>query len=108
MVSYYTGSDLIEIRDLGLKVKVTVTENVCKNDEKNVTNSNLYIFFKLDSISIGNLITVILIPNMTILHNKYLKKVLLTKNILRGCELAQKAVIFSLCNCANQLRYRGL
>ena len=35
MVSYYTGSDPIEIGDLGSKVKVTVTENVCKIDEKN-------------------------------------------------------------------------
>ena len=35
MVSYYTGADPIEIGDLGSKVKVTVTENVCKIDEKN-------------------------------------------------------------------------
>ena len=32
MVAYCTGSDPIEFGD---KVKVTVTENVCKNDEKN-------------------------------------------------------------------------
>ena len=35
MVAYYTGSDPIEIGDLGSKVKFTVTENVSKNDEKN-------------------------------------------------------------------------
>ena len=35
MVAYRTGSNPIEIGDLGSKVKVTVTENVCKNDEKN-------------------------------------------------------------------------
>ena len=34
-VAYRTGSDPIEIGDLGSKVKVTVTENVCKSDEKN-------------------------------------------------------------------------
>ena len=33
-VANCTGSDPIEIGDLGLKVKVTVTENVSKNDEK--------------------------------------------------------------------------
>ena len=35
MVAYCTGSDPIEFGDLGSKVKVTVTENVSKNDEKN-------------------------------------------------------------------------
>ena len=35
MVAYQTGSNPIEIGDLGSKVKVTVTENVFKNDEKN-------------------------------------------------------------------------
>ena len=35
MVAYRTGSNPIEIGDLGLKGKVTVTENVSKNDEKN-------------------------------------------------------------------------
>ena len=35
MVAYRTGSNPIEIGDLGSKVKVTVTENVCKNDEIN-------------------------------------------------------------------------
>ena len=34
MVGYRTGSNPIEIGDLGSKVKVTVTKNVCKNDEK--------------------------------------------------------------------------
>ena len=36
MVAYRTGSNPIEIGDLGLKVKVTVTENVCKNDKKKI------------------------------------------------------------------------
>ena len=35
LIAYNTGSNPIEIGDLGSKVKVTVTENVCKNDEKN-------------------------------------------------------------------------
>ena len=35
MVAYNTGSDPIEFGDLGSKVKVTVTENVYKDDEKN-------------------------------------------------------------------------
>ena len=35
MVANKTGSDPIEIGDLGSKVKVTATENVCKKDEKN-------------------------------------------------------------------------
>ena len=35
MVAYRIGSNPIEIGELGLKVKVTVTENVCKNDDKN-------------------------------------------------------------------------
>ena len=35
MIAYYTGSSPIEMGDLGSKVKVTVTENVFKNDEKN-------------------------------------------------------------------------
>ena len=35
MAAYRTGSDFIEIGDLGLKVKGTVTENVSQNDEKN-------------------------------------------------------------------------
>ena len=34
MVAYKTGSDPIEIGDLGSKVKVMLTENVRKNDEK--------------------------------------------------------------------------
>ena len=36
MVAYNTGSNLIEIGNLGSKVKVTVTENVSKNDEKSL------------------------------------------------------------------------
>ena len=35
MVAYHIGLNPIEIDELGSKVKVTVTENVCKNDEKN-------------------------------------------------------------------------
>ena len=34
MVAYRNGSNPIEVVDLGLKVKVTVTENVSQNDEK--------------------------------------------------------------------------
>ena len=65
MVAYCTGSNPIEIGDLGSKVKVTVTENVCKNDEK-----NLNIFEIKSHHSMGNFIAVIMIPNMTILQNK--------------------------------------
>ena len=35
MAAYRIDSNPIEIGDLGSKVKVTVTENVCKNDDKN-------------------------------------------------------------------------
>ena len=71
MVAYNTGLDPIEIGDLGSKVKVTVTENVCKNDEKKFAkNSYLNIFEIKSHHSIGNFIAVILIPNMTILQNK--------------------------------------
>ena len=38
MVAYNTSSDPIEIGELGSKLKVTVTENVCKNDVKNSPN----------------------------------------------------------------------
>ena len=49
MVAYRTGSNPIEIGNLGSKVKVTVTENVCKMDEKKIAkNSNLDIFEILD------------------------------------------------------------
>ena len=42
-----------------------------KNDEKKIAkNSNLDIFEIRSHHSIGNFIAVILIPNMTILHNK--------------------------------------
>ena len=34
MIAYCTGSSPIEMGDIGSKVKVTVTENVSKNDEK--------------------------------------------------------------------------
>ena len=72
MAAYNTGSESIEIGDLGSKVKVTVSENVCKNDEKKKTakNSHLDIFEIRSHHSIGNFIAVILIPNMTILQNK--------------------------------------
>ena len=71
MVAYNTGSDPVEFGDLGSKVKVTVTENVCKNDKtKFAKNSNLDIFEIKSLHSIGNFIAVILIPNMTILHKK--------------------------------------
>ena len=74
MVAYNTVSDPIEFGDLGSNFKVTVTENVCKNDEKwwkkFAKNSNLDIFEIRSNHSIGNFIAVILIPNMTILHNK--------------------------------------
>ena len=71
MVAYNTGSNPIEFGDLGSKVKVTVTENVCKNDEKKIAkNSNLDIFEIRSHYSIGSFIAVILIPNMTILHNE--------------------------------------
>ena len=71
MAAYNTGSNPIEFGDLGSKVKVTVTENVCKNDKKKFAkNSNLDIFEIRSHHSIGNFIAVILIPNMTILQNK--------------------------------------
>ena len=44
MDAYSTGSDPIEIGDLGFKVKVTVTENLSKNDEKIAKISTLNIF----------------------------------------------------------------
>ena len=72
MIAYYTDSSPIEMGDLGSKVKVTVIENVFKNDEKKkiTKNSNLNIFQIRSHRSIGNLITVSLIPNMTTLNNK--------------------------------------
>ena len=36
MAAFRTGLDPIEIGDLGSKFKVTVTENSCLNDEKNL------------------------------------------------------------------------
>ena len=44
MVAYCTSSNPIEIGDLGPKVKVTMTENVFKNDEKNSLKLNYYYF----------------------------------------------------------------
>ena len=72
MAAYCTGSNPIEIGDLGSKVKVTVTENVCKNDGKKSPkiHIDLDIFEIRSHHSIGNFIAVILIPNMTILQKK--------------------------------------
>ena len=50
MVAYNTGSDPIEIGDLGSKVKVTVTENVFENDEKNSPKIHIKTFLKSDLI----------------------------------------------------------
>ena len=36
MVSYISGQIKFKDDDLGSKVKVTVTENVCENDDKNL------------------------------------------------------------------------
>ena len=45
MVAHRIGSNPIEIDDLGSKVKVTVTKNVSKNDEKKIAkNSTINIF----------------------------------------------------------------
>ena len=60
MVAYTTGSNPFEIGDLGSKVKVTLTENVRKNDEKwwknFAKNSNLDIFEIRSHHSIGILL----------------------------------------------------
>ena len=57
MVSYNTDSDPIEFGDLGSKVKITVIENVYKNDEKKFAkNSNRDIFEIKSHHSIGNLL----------------------------------------------------
>ena len=45
MVAFCTGLDPIDIGDLGSNIKVTVTENVCKKNEKNRQKLNLDIFF---------------------------------------------------------------
>ena len=77
MAAYNTSSDPIEFGYLGSKVKVTVTENVCKNDKKKIAkNSNLKIFEIRSHYSIGNFIAVILVPNMTILHNRIIPKII--------------------------------
>ena len=87
MVAYNTVSNPIEFDDLGSKVKVTVTENVCENDEKGwkkfAKNSNLDIFEIRSHHSIGNFIAVILIPNMTILHHKWFQE-LSMKNLKKS------------------------
>ena len=45
IVPYRTGSDPIEIGDIDSKVKVTMTENACLNDENKIAkNSNVNIF----------------------------------------------------------------
>ena len=75
MVAYNTGSNPIEFGDLGSKVKVTVTKNVCKNDKKKFAkNFNLDIFEIKSHHSIGNFIAVILTPKMTILEKNEKKK----------------------------------
>ena len=75
MVAYNTGSDPIEFGDLGSKVKVTVTENVSKNYEKKIAkNSTINIFENKPYCLIEHFIAVILIPNKTILYNKYYEK----------------------------------
>ena len=50
MVAKDTGSDPIEIGDLGSKDKVTVTENVPKIDEKKSLKIQLSIFLKINLI----------------------------------------------------------
>ena len=49
MVAYRTDSDHIEIGYLGSNVKVTVTENVAKNDEKDRFEG--YMFQILDALA---------------------------------------------------------
>ena len=71
MVAYNTGSNPIEIGDLGSKVKVTVTENVSKIDEKIAKNSTINIFENRSYYLIEHFIAVILIPNIP-----YFKKIL--------------------------------
>ena len=74
MAAYCTGSDPIEIGDFGSEGKVTATIKVSKYDEKIfVKNSTVNIFLNLKPF-IWKHIAVILIPNMTILYNKYSKK----------------------------------
>ena len=48
VVNGCSGLGIIDISDLGSKVKVTVTENVSQNNEKKkfFTNSNEDIFFQ--------------------------------------------------------------
>ena len=65
MVASNTGSDPIEIGDLGSKVKGTVTENVSKNDEKIAKKSTINIFENKPYCLIEHFIVVILIPNMS-------------------------------------------
>ena len=50
MITYNTGSDPIEFGDLGSKVKVTVSENVYKNDEKNSPKIKILTSFKSNLI----------------------------------------------------------
>ena len=80
MVAFCTGSDPIEIGDLGSKVKVTVTENVSKNDEKKFAkNSTINIFENKTYCSIDHFIAVILIPNTVHTVNKYSEKFAIKK-----------------------------
>ena len=79
--------------------------------KKFAKNSNLNIFEIILIIRLEILLPSFwyqIWPYCTIINEKFKKKVLLTKNILRGCELTRKTLICLLCNCANQLLYRGL
>ena len=68
MVAYRTGSDPIEIGNIGLKVKVTVIENVCRNDEKKISKNSIINIFENKSYHLReHFVAVLLIPNMTIL-----------------------------------------
>ena len=55
------------------KVKVTVRENVSENYEKIVKNSTINIFENKAYHLIEHFIAFILIPNLTILDNRYSK-----------------------------------
>ena len=70
MVAYHTGLNPIEIGDIGLKVKVTVAKNVSQNDEKYRQNFKYRHFFIKTHHFTDHFITVILIPNMTLLCNE--------------------------------------
>ena len=62
-VAYSTGSDPNEIGDFGSKVKVTMKQNVSKDDNENLRNIQMKKNFN-ESLSFDRN----LIPNMTILN----------------------------------------